>query len=302
MALMNRIDRLLFDRRAAGRGLRCHSRDASCRCTPTGAGTTSDRPVGRRSGAARPHPHRLARSQSTRAASSQSGPSAQPGSSSPFAFHGHTIVPGFIDVHVHGVSGIDTLGQGDAVATHRPGASEIRRHRILPNDRGLLACRPPAVCSNRCGTPRTARTGGAACCLLISKATSSSRLSRRTASRLPAHACGVRGAAARRRTHRGRRHSPRSELLGGDRGGAPDIAIVTVAPEIEAGLELIAWLSQLGVRVSLGHSGATFDQALAAIAAGARRRRISSIACRRSIIALPGLAARSCRATRWRPN
>ena len=27
---------------------------------------------------------------------------------SPFAFHGHYIVPGFIDVHVHGVEGIDT--------------------------------------------------------------------------------------------------------------------------------------------------------------------------------------------------
>ena len=35
--------------------------------------------------------------------------------SSPFAFHGHTIVPGFIDVHVHGVSGTDTLDEGDAV-------------------------------------------------------------------------------------------------------------------------------------------------------------------------------------------
>src|SRR5690242_104096 len=35
--------------------------------------------------------------------------------SSPFAFHGHTIVPGFIDVHVHGVEGFDTLGAGQPI-------------------------------------------------------------------------------------------------------------------------------------------------------------------------------------------
>ena len=28
----------------------------------------------------------------------------------------HTIVPGFVDVHVHGVEGIDVLDGGDAVA------------------------------------------------------------------------------------------------------------------------------------------------------------------------------------------
>jgi N-acetylglucosamine-6-phosphate deacetylase len=52
--------------------------------------------------------------------------------------------------------------------------------------------------------------------------------------------------------------------------GAPDIGVVTIAPEIEGGLDLIAWLTSRDLRVSLGHSGATYDQALAAIAAGAR--------------------------------
>jgi len=36
--------------------------------------------------------------------------------SSPFPFHNHYIVPGFIDVHVHGVGGIDALDAGDAIA------------------------------------------------------------------------------------------------------------------------------------------------------------------------------------------
>jgi N-acetylglucosamine-6-phosphate deacetylase len=52
--------------------------------------------------------------------------------------------------------------------------------------------------------------------------------------------------------------------------GTPDIGIVTIAPEIDGGVDLIAWLTSRGLRVSLGHSGATYDQALAAIAAGAR--------------------------------
>src|SRR5262249_11290156 len=52
--------------------------------------------------------------------------------------------------------------------------------------------------------------------------------------------------------------------------GAPDIGIVTLAPEVEGGLDLIQWLTTRGLRVSLGHSGASYEQAQAAIAAGAR--------------------------------
>src|SRR6266404_2782552 len=43
--------------------------------------------------------------------------------SSSFAFHGHYVVPGFIDVHVHGIDGVDSL-DGDAairsIAAHLP--------------------------------------------------------------------------------------------------------------------------------------------------------------------------------------
>ena len=50
----------------------------------------------------------------------------------------------------------------------------------------------------------------------------------------------------------------------------PDVGIVTLAPELEGGLELVRWLAARGHRVSLGHSAATYDQALEAIVAGAR--------------------------------
>src|SRR5262249_2166542 len=61
-----------------------------------------------------------------------------------------------------------------------------------------------------------------------------------------------------------------AEVLAEIERGAPDIGIVTVAPEIEGGIDLIQWLTAHGLRVSLGHSGSTFEQAQAAIAACAR--------------------------------
>jgi len=70
----------------------------------------------------------------------------------------------------------------------------------------------------------------------------------------------------------------------------PDVGIVTVAPELDGALELIRDLVAHGHHVSLGHSGATYDQALAGIRAGARQathlfNRMTPIAHR-----APGLA------------
>jgi N-acetylglucosamine-6-phosphate deacetylase len=48
------------------------------------------------------------------------------------------------------------------------------------------------------------------------------------------------------------------------------LRVMTVAPEIPGGLELIAWLAARGVAVSLGHSAATVDEARAGYAAGGR--------------------------------
>jgi N-acetylglucosamine-6-phosphate deacetylase len=45
---------------------------------------------------------------------------------------------------------------------------------------------------------------------------------------------------------------------------------MTVAPEIPGGLDLIAWLAARGVKVSIGHSAATVDEARAGYAAGGR--------------------------------
>jgi N-acetylglucosamine-6-phosphate deacetylase len=48
------------------------------------------------------------------------------------------------------------------------------------------------------------------------------------------------------------------------------VRIVTLAPELPGGLDLVTRLAAAGHRVSLGHSAATFEEGMAAIAAGAR--------------------------------
>jgi len=50
----------------------------------------------------------------------------------------------------------------------------------------------------------------------------------------------------------------------------PDVGIVTMAPETDGGMRLVQELVAAGTRVSLGHSGATFEQAQEAIGLGAR--------------------------------
>ncbi len=47
------------------------------------------------------------------------------------------------------------------------------------------------------------------------------------------------------------------------------ITYVTLAPEIEGAKDLTRWLSSRGIRVSLGHSGATYDETMRCINAGA---------------------------------
>ena len=48
------------------------------------------------------------------------------------------------------------------------------------------------------------------------------------------------------------------------------VGIVTLAPELPGGIDLVRTLTAAGHIVSLGHSGADFDTAVAAIEAGAR--------------------------------
>ena len=195
-----------------------------------------------------------------------------------FAFRDHYVVPGFIDVHVHGVEGTDTLDGGTAIADI---AGKLTRYGVTAFCPTSIACDPRTLERLLAGV-RTARTtrppGGARV--------------------LPAHLesnfinpeyKGAQPATCLRRPRRAEDEGRRPEGGGrstGQTDGAewtgddilaeiaaarPDVGIVTVAPEIDGVMELIADLAAHGHHVSLGHSGATYEQAMDAVRAGARQ-------------------------------
>ena len=174
--------------------------------------------------------------------------------------NGHYIVPGFIDVHVHGIEGTDALDSAEAVARIAARLPPFGVTAFCPTS---IACAPDALRELLRGvrSAREARSAGAA------------RV-------LPAHlesnfiSSEFKGAQPEACIR-----APR-EIRAGDFSGQDvldviaaaraDVGIVTVAPEIDGVLDLIADLAGHGHRVSLGHSGATYAQAREGIAAGAR--------------------------------
>ena len=105
---------------------------------------------------------------------------------------GQLIVPGFIDVHVHGVAGIDALDGPTAVADDRAAAATLRRHRLLPDVRGLRP-RDPDRLPGRRERGTTAGTGslGEGPRRAPRKQLHQSGMERRSANRLPSPAAVV---------------------------------------------------------------------------------------------------------------
>jgi len=174
---------------------------------------------------------------------------------------GRCIVPGFIDVHVHGVEGADTLDGGDVV---RRIARRLPRFGVTAFCPTTVACTPEALRAMLADL-RAAR---------MDRGESASRV-------LPAHLESnfinpeFRGAQPL-----GCLRSPTGPWQKGAFTGAdilaeiaaarPDVGILTLAPELDGAIQLIRDLVSHGHQVSLGHSGATYEEALAGIAAGAR--------------------------------
>jgi len=192
------------------------------------------------------------------------------GSHSQFAFHGHYVVPGFIDVHVHGVDGIDSLdppsdgdAEGGAVGAI---AARLPRYGVTAFCPTTVACAPDAL-RRVLEQIRRAREH---------KPMTSARV---LAAHLESNFINpeYRGAQplACLRQPTGVSGPPgdftAADILGEIERGAPDVGIITLAPELDGALDLVPWLTARGHRVSLGHSAATYDQALEAIARGARQ-------------------------------
>jgi N-acetylglucosamine-6-phosphate deacetylase len=218
------------------------------------------------------------------------------GGASNFAFHGHYIVPGFIDVHVHGVEGVDTLGADSPVAGI---ARRLPKFGVTAFCPTTVACSPVALKSVLDQVRRARERPDPQAARVLPAHLESNFISpeykgaqplgclKSPRAALGSWNSGERAGGAGRAGRAGREEGALShrrgqaetsagdqfegiEILAEIERGAPDIGIVTVAPEIEGGLDLIEWLKARGLRVSLGHSGSTFEQAQAAIAAGAR--------------------------------
>jgi len=198
-----------------------------------------------------------------------SSATASPASSTPL--DGHIIVPGFIDVHVHGVEGIDALDGSDATAAI---ARRLPKFGVTAFCPTTVACGPARL---RHVLESVARLRGAidAAARVLPAHLESNFINPdyRGAQpfeclRTPLDALGLprrSGAAAKA----GAEDFDAADILAEiDRAGGA-VGIVTLAPELDGALDLIRHLVSKGRRVSLGHSGADMEQGRAAIEAGA---------------------------------
>lgn len=187
---------------------------------------------------------------------------------------GHTIVPGFVDVHVHGVEGIDVLDGPDAVANV---AARLPKYGVTAFCPTSIACPPERLQIFLDAVERGRRSIATNSARVLGAHLESNFLNPewngaqpKTCLRLPFTAAPGFGGDEILRVIDGRRSA---------------VDIVTIAPELPRGIELVQHLVRAGHRVSLGHTGATYDEARAAIDAGARHathlfNRMSSITSR----------------------
>jgi N-acetylglucosamine-6-phosphate deacetylase len=177
------------------------------------------------------------------------------------------VCPGFVDVHVHGVEGVDVLDGAGAVSAV---AARLPRFGVTAFCPTSVACPPDDLARflNDVAAARAASPLGSAAVLpahlesnFISpefKGAQPARCLRVPAPRpprdVPADEHGDFDAAAILRVL-----DARPSVIG----------IVTIAPELDGGMSLLGRLVAAGHRVSLGHTGATYEVALAAIDAGA---------------------------------
>jgi N-acetylglucosamine-6-phosphate deacetylase len=162
-----------------------------------------------------------------------------------------SIAPGFVDLHVHGFGGFDAMGGPDALS----GMARALRKR------GVTSFLPTAVTASldalerfaddvRAWIPTAPEDGAQPLGFnLEGPFLSEARRGAHDASLLLAPA-----------------DVPASRL---DRL-ADGLRLITIAPELPGAHDLIAWAIDRGVVVSLGHSAATFAEATAGYAAGAR--------------------------------
>ena len=166
----------------------------------------------------------------------------------PGANEGDYIIPGFIDLHVHGAGGMDIMQAGDA--PHVVAAAHARH--------GTTSLLATTMTSPPEDINAALKAIGAAC------------LARRPGG---AHILGVHlegpyiNAAKLGAQPDYARQATLAEVQ--ELGKHAPLRLITVAPELPGHLELVRALTGSGIRVQIGHSLGTYEDGVAALAHGA---------------------------------
>ena len=187
-----------------------------------------------------------------------------------FDLHDHLVLPGLIDVHVHGLAGFDVLEHRGAVGEMAVRLPAFGVTAFCPT---AIACTPAAL-ADFLAEVRALRTGPAPAGARVLPAHLESHFIN------PAYR-GAQPERCLRRPPQSLTSSPRpaagdphdfdaGEVLAEISRGQSDVGIITLAPELDGATQLIDRFTEAGHRVSLGHSAATFDEGMAAVARGAR--------------------------------
>jgi N-acetylglucosamine-6-phosphate deacetylase len=177
------------------------------------------------------------------------------------------VVPGFVDVHVHGIAGVDTLDGFGAIARI---AAAMPRHGVTAFCPTTVACPPDELSAVLSGVADARRERPRGAARVLGAHLESNFINPAYRGAQPA-AClrtppSLDGVAA---------STPEGDFSGDAildviTAHRDHVGVVTLAPELPGAIALIRHLVAQGHRVSLGHSGATYEEALAAVDAGAR--------------------------------
>lgn len=194
-------------------------------------------------------------------------PVAGPGGATVVDAAGCHVLPGFIDVHVHGAGGHDVLGHPMAV---KELAMLLPRFGVTAFCPTSVACTPSALAGflDQVGRARARGVPGGA--RVLPAHLESNFLNPDFAGAQPVQCLRLPPAgpvAPEPAAHA--EPFVADDIMRVIAGHQPEVGIVTLAPELPGALDLIRALVAAGHRVSLGHSGADFDTAMRAIDAGA---------------------------------